>query len=258
MQSVYTNIDMLDVGFGSHNTRRVAALGTNPGIDTGTVPEDMWPGGGLYPWMTGATALEMVSTSASDSAAGVGARAVAWNLLNTSYVEAPIIAATNGLTPVPVSSALATQFFRVNPSGIVSAGSTEVNVGDIILRDAGGGTIRAIIPAGSGQTQQAVYTVPAGWAMQLLTILLGYNRVQNVARSATFAHYARSSLGFYRLSNELSVTNEQPFQLETVPGALLAEKTDFSIRCTFVADNDSNLSGSFVGIMKKTSPGIGS
>jgi len=259
MRSPYGHIDLIDVGNGGiSNVRRISAQGTNSVIDTGSVPEDMWSGGGLYPWMTAATSLEVVSTSASDTAAGPGARAVLLNLLDSSYLEVPRIVALNGLTAVPISG----QYFRINPSavvdptGVTSLSGNYTNVGDIIIRDAGGGTIRAIIPAGFGQTQQAVYTVPAGWQFQVISILTNYNRVQNVARSASFNYYARSHTGLYRLSNEISITNQNAFELELVPGPLLPEKTDFSIRCTFVADNGSNLSATFMGVMTKNSIGL--
>lgn len=56
--------------------RRITALGNNPDVDSAAVPEDIWSGGGAYPWMTGATSLEIVSSSANDTAAGTGARTV--------------------------------------------------------------------------------------------------------------------------------------------------------------------------------------
>jgi hypothetical protein len=67
--------------------RRVTAIGNNPDLDTATLPEDIWSGGGQYPWMTGATALEVVSDSANDAAAGTGARTVTINGLDINYAE---------------------------------------------------------------------------------------------------------------------------------------------------------------------------
>lgn len=64
------------IGFGQvPGYRRITALGNNPDVDTG-IHEDIWTGGGLYPWMTAATSLEIVSDSANDTAAGTGARTV--------------------------------------------------------------------------------------------------------------------------------------------------------------------------------------
>lgn len=248
MRTNFDAIDLLDVGFNAvSDARRVSANGTNPTIDTGTVPEDMWTGGGLYPWMTAATSLEAVSDSAADTAAGTGLRVILLQGLDASYNEVSQAVILNGLTPVTITTPL----FRINAAGNVSAGSGGVNAGTVLIRDAGGGTTRAIMPVGIGQLQQSQFTVPAGWQLQINTILLAYNRVQNVARSASFAHFSRAATGFYRLSSELSVTNTNAFQLDLLPGPLLPEKTDFCIRCTFVADNGSNLSAGFNGVMRQ-------
>lgn len=67
--------------------RRVAAIGNNPDLDTATLPEEIWTGGGVYPWLTASTALEIVSSSANDTSAGTGARTVTINGLSDAYAE---------------------------------------------------------------------------------------------------------------------------------------------------------------------------
>lgn len=67
--------------------RRIAAIGNNPDLDTATLPEEVWTGGGVYPWMTGSTALEILSSSANDASAGTGARTVTINGLDINYAE---------------------------------------------------------------------------------------------------------------------------------------------------------------------------
>lgn len=67
--------------------RRIAALGNNPDVDTASLPEDVWSGGGAYPWMTASTALEILSSSANDASAGTGARTVIINGLSDAYAE---------------------------------------------------------------------------------------------------------------------------------------------------------------------------
>lgn len=88
MATAWTNDFLQAVAYGQvPGYRRVTALGNNPDVDSGTVPEDIWAGGGAYPWMTGATALEIVSSSANDAAAGTGARTVTINGLDINYAE---------------------------------------------------------------------------------------------------------------------------------------------------------------------------
>lgn len=87
MATAWTYDFLIAVGLGQvPGYRRITALGNNPDVDTAG-PEDVWSGGGLYPWMTTATALEIVSDSASDTSAGTGARTVLVNGLDANFVE---------------------------------------------------------------------------------------------------------------------------------------------------------------------------
>lgn len=223
---------------------RVAALGNNPDVDTGVV-EDVWSGGGIYPWMTGATMLEMVSTSANDSAAGTGARTVLHNPLDTSYIQAPVTLTLNGLTPVAFPAAV----FRYNSGLITSAGSGKTNAGDIIIRDAGGGTTRAIIPAGYGITRQAVFTVPAGKTACINSQFFCINRTGGVSRYATFANFIQTSSGFYRMPLELSISERAPYRHDGLPSIILGEKTDYAFRCSSVSNDNTDVTAAFLGVL---------
>jgi hypothetical protein len=224
--------------------RRVAALGNNPDIDTGTFPETVWTGGGLYPWMTAATSLEIVSTSASDAAVGVGAITVLINGLDINYVEVAQTITLNGLTPI----AIPIQLFRINNALVMTSGSTQTNVGDINIRDAGAGTVRGIIPAGYGITRQAVYTVPAGFTLSVHSILGSMVR-SGASSSATIATFFRSLAGTYRLPLEFSISDTVPYRHEGIPGIISTEKTDVALRCTFVSANNTALTAAFLGIL---------
>lgn len=247
MATAWTQEFLQAIGFGAiPGYRRVAALGNNPDVDTATVPEDVWSGGGVFPWMTGATSLEMVSTSAADSAAGTGARTVLWQQLDTGYTEFSQSVTLNGLTPV----ALPRQAFRINAGFMTSAGSGKTNAGNIILRDAGGGTTRAIIPAGYGITRQAIFTVPAGFTLSVNSQVISINRAIGVTRYVTVANYIQSPSGFYRLPLELSVGDMQPYRHDGLPGIILAEKTDYALRCTAVSSDSTDVTAAFLGVLK--------
>lgn len=232
------------IGFGQiSGYNRVAALGNNPDVDTGS-QEDIWTGGGIYPWMTSATQLEAVSTSASDSAAGVGARSLLVNGLSDDYDPAPQSIALDGTTAVPIPTAI----FRINGGLIMSAGSSGTNVGDIIIRDLGGGTTRAIIPAGYGITRQSQYTVRAGHTLSVVSLLMCINRPTST-RDATVATFIQSPNGFYRLPLEVSVDGN-PYRHDGNPGIIIPEKTDFGLRCTYVSTSNTDLQGAWLGILK--------
>lgn len=109
----------------------VFAFGFNPSINTGSAPEDAWGGDGLYPWIPSSKQLEIVSTSASDTGAGVGARTVAVTALDSNYAPLVQIVTLNGLTPVQIPLPV----LRTNGGRCLTAGASDTNVGDIIIRD---------------------------------------------------------------------------------------------------------------------------
>ena len=225
--------------------RRVAALGNNPDIDQGTIPEDVWTGGGLYPFMTAATSLEIVSTSAADAAAGTGARTVTINGLDINYVEVVQTVTLNGTTPV----AIPTQLFRINSALIMSSGTGGTNAGDINIRNSGAGTVRAIIPAGYGITRQSVFTVPAGHTMSVHSNVFSLNRAGGIDKNVTLATFVRSPNGFHRLPLELSVSQIMPYRHDGIPGVIVAEKNDFAIRCTFSSASDVDVTAAWLGLL---------
>lgn len=232
------------IGFGqAYGYSRVSALGNNPDIDS--VPEDVWTGGGNYPWMTGATSLEILSSDANDNAAGTGARTVTINLLTVDFAPVTVVAVMNGITPV----ALPGQFYRINSGVVASSGSFGANIGTLTIRDAGGGATRGIIQAGYGVTRQSQFTAPAGFTVQVLSILTCINRPTSV-RDATIATCFIDQSGNFRLPLEFTV-NGNPYRHESLPGLVIAEKTDFGLRCMSVSATNTDVTAAWHGIMKQ-------
>lgn len=144
---------------------RVAIVGHNTDIDTATVPEDIWEGGGLYPFQSVPQNLEVLSSSTDDTAAGTGMRTVRVVGLDGGYHEISEVVALNGTTAV----ALTQQYFRVNQLVGVTAGSGGQNAGVITLRVASAGATQAVMDTGDGLAHQAIYTVPAGKTLHFIT-----------------------------------------------------------------------------------------
>lgn len=242
-------IDPLDIGFRGILTGyvRVAALGNNPDVDAASLPEDVWSAGGVYPWMTASTSLEIVSDSANDAAAGTGARTVVINGLDDLWTERAISVTLNGTTPVALSAPL----YRINSALITSAGSGKINAGTLTIRDAGAGTTRATIPVGYGISRQSQFTVPKGWTLQIVSQFFGFNKTSASSRFATFATFFQSPLGFYRMPLEITIGDEPPYRHDGEPGIIVPEKTDFGLRCTFVSNDNSDLTAAWLGVMKK-------
>ncbi len=246
---ILTREFLVNVGFNlaaSAGYTRVTALGNNPDIDILSVPEDVWTGGGVYPWMTASTALEILSNSANDAAAGTGARTVLINGLDANYVPVVQTITLNGVTPVALTSNL----FRINSAFIMSAGTGKINAGDITIRDSGGGTTRAILPLGYGITRQSMYTVPAGSTLQILSQFLGFNSVTKDARFAKISNFIQSASGFYRMPLEFAISDQAPYRHDGAPGITLAEKTDFCHRITAVSDDNSNFTSAWLGVQR--------
>lgn len=255
---IFTKIDsLMAVGYFStaitSRVRRVTALGNNPDVDQGTVPETIWPGGGLYPWMTAATSLEAVSTSVEDSPTGTGMGAISTTLLNSSYVESVVPVTLNGTTAVPITGT----WLRINTGVTTTKGSGAaavgaVNAGDIIIRDAGGGTTRAIIPAGKGILRQAVYTVPAGYTLQIISQYIAFNRGTGggATRYLTVTGYIQNSAGVARRPLDLSC-NGEAYRHDGIPGITLPEKTDFAMEVISVSADNSDITGAFLGVLMK-------
>lgn len=223
---------------------RAVALGNNPDIDTATVPEDVWSGGGLYPWMTGATSLEIVSSDVNDTAAGTGARTVLINGLDVNYEPVVQTVTLNGTTAV----ALSTQLFRINNAIIMTSGSGQVNAGALAIRDAGAGTTRAIIPVGYGITRQSQFTVRAGYTLQVVSMLFNVQR-QGTEPGATVSTWTRGSNGTYRMALEITVSTN-PYRHDGIPGVIVPEKSDFGLRCTAVRSNNTDLTAAWLGVLR--------
>lgn len=231
-----------DVAFGLvPGVRRIAALGHNADIDAA---EDIWSGGGFYPWLTASASLEIVSDNAADASAGTGARTVTINGLNAAWAEISQTVTLNGMTPVAIPTAL----YRVQSAFIMTAGSGQVNAGTVNIRDAGAGTVRAVLPAGYGTTRQSQFTVPAGYTLSIHSILVCINRPTST-RDATVATFVQLSTGAYRMPLEFSVDGN-PYRHDGTPGIVLPEKTDFGLRCNYVSTANTDMTGAWLGIMR--------
>ncbi len=226
---------------------RAGGFGNNPDVDTNTVPEDAWTGGGLYPWMVAATLLQIRSTSASDTAAGVGTHSVLVSGLDINFVPISQTVTLNGTAAVAIPTAL----YRINSVLPGVPGSSQVNVGDIIVEDvAAGNTVRAIAPAGYGTTRQAPYTVPVGCNLLIKQLYLGILSPAGVGgRAASLSTYFKFTGGMYRLPITITTANNISYLHIIDPPISLTAGTDFSLRITNLSDSNSDITGAWNGIL---------
>ncbi len=151
---------------------KVLMRGYNPTASTGT--ETVAGFSSAYVVLTAGAAMEVVSSSASDTAAGTGARTVrVTGVLGTTYLPFTEDISLNGTTPVPLVNTTAV---AINSLKVLTAGSGLRNAGTINCRVVSGGAIKRTIgtPSGSllgaSQDQDFLYTIPAGYVGLLKTI----------------------------------------------------------------------------------------
>jgi len=215
----------------------VQIVGYNPDIDVGLTPEDIWEEGGNYPFQTTDRTLEVASNNADDSASGTGLRAVRVVGLNSAYDEITEDVVLSGTTPVT----LVNQYFRINTLFGLNVGSHKVNIGKIVLRVAGGGAIQAIIGAGGGASQKAIYTVPANKTAFITHCEFQIIRPGNGDFAGLKLHF--NVVGQADIGRAVfSLLDGNPnYQRIFAHPLLVPEKSDIRISASFVSDNDTEV-----------------
>lgn len=232
----------LRVGFGLvPGYERWSIWGNNPDIDTGTTPEVVSPGGNLStpPFWTTPTTLEVLSSSASD----VGTVLV--EVLDSSYNRSMVTITLNGTSAVT---------FPSTAVAINTLAANVLNVGDLTVRDAGGGTTRLFVQAGRGISQSAWRTVPAGYTLQITTHLVSINRTVTAGRWATYTGVFQQFSGAAHLGAiyalDVGVSDAMAFHFKAEPGLIIREKGRYWHTCLEVSGNNTNLSSAAWGEMK--------
>lgn len=221
----------------------IEKFGRNVDIDTGTVPEDVWDGGGVYTgFPTGAAELvTVVSSSTDDAAAGTGARTVQISGLGESYGEQTETLTLNGTTLVD-STKLWT---RVNMCRVLTSGSSNqaFNVGALtVAHKTTTANVFTVVPAGFGQSQVGCSTIPAGKTGILDLIDVGKQRSNSA--TADGGLWVRE-FGFSpRVTNLFSISQNNNFQQDSSV-LVFPEKTDIAVRITQVSTSNTEVFANF-------------
>jgi len=177
----------------------------------------VWENATTYTYITSASTLTLVSSSASDDTLA----SVLINGLDSNFKPISEILFLNGVTGVTTVNS----YFRINSMFMLSAGTGQTtNVGTITLKQSS--NIVSQINAGIGKTQSTIYTVPAGFSFYL-----------DFAEVNTSNSYTSSNIVTYSVQAINNVTGvklnvlQQPFvSIYTANRSsdpfLYAEKTD--------------------------------
>lgn len=163
--------------------------GRNAAIDT--TAETIWTPGGAYVRLTSAVAMEVVSGSANDAAAGTGARTVELLMVDGNYAESRVVVTLNGTTPVAISGT----YLACNRARVLTVGSGGVNAGVIDVRTVSGSAVKRRIDSGassSGRDADFIFAVPAGYDALLRDIYITASGGTGTLRFYLTAYYGDS------------------------------------------------------------------
>ena len=157
----------------------------------------VWENATAYTYITSASTLTLVSTSASDNTSA----SVLISGLDSSFNIISETLFLNGVTGVTTVNS----YFRVNSMILTSPGTSQTtNVGTITLKQSS--NVIAQINVGIGKTQMSIYTVPAGYSFYL-----------DLAEANTSNSYTSSNIITYSVQAINNVTGvklavlQQPF-----------------------------------------------
>lgn len=226
----------------------LSKFGRNASIDIGS-SEDVWSGGGIWVPPTAARVHDLVSTDANDTnAAGTGMRQVRVIGLDGSWNQVSEIIDLNGLTPVPTVNS----YFRIFTMENVSSGSGGANAGTITATAQTDLTVTARIEIGYGETEMAIYTVPAGKTAYLYKYHGSLNRGTPAGTSADFAIIQKLDASqsnapiLTRHSIGCSIDGGNPYVRDFATAPLVfTEKSDIILRCLSVSSNATLVDGGF-------------
>lgn len=227
----------------------VNKFGRNPDIDTGTVPEDVWEGGGLYTgFAAAAETLQVFSSSANDTAAGSGARTFRITGLDSSYNVIQEIVTLNGVTPVTTSQT----FLRAHTAQVLTSGSSNAafNAGTITVRQSTTTTnVMLVMDIGTNQTNCSAYTVPAGYTAYM-------QQVHGSVRGSTSATcdgaiYVRAFGASPRLRRPFDISTNAPLSDSIYGGIPFSEKTDIVLRISATSANNADVAAGYDLILVK-------
>ena len=224
------------------NTDFIHKFGRNPNV--GGAPETIWMQGGVYSYLTSASTVYVSSDNANDAAAGTGARTVTVLGLDANY--------NNVQETLTVGGSVSTvEFLRVFRAFVVEAGSVGTNIGDVLVSTgaSGTGTVLADIGVigigttfGLGQTQLALYTIPAHCTGYLTTWNVGIGGYNSSATVSLYTRvYDNGNLGF-RTRDIMDVPGGYHTRNYDIP-LRIPSKTDIEIRA--IASTGTTVSASF-------------
>lgn len=210
-----------------------------------SVPFEVWDAKIAVAFLTAASALEILSASANDAAAGTGARTVLVITLDANYNEVVQVVTLNGVTPV----ALTGTHLAVNTVVVLTAGSGRTNAGDLTVRVPGPGSTQGFMLAGTSLMRAAFFTVPALKTLLVTNILNVVNRAGGSGATATVPFFIRTPGGVNIEAQKSTIAEGSPIVIDIPAGFAVAEKTTFGYRCVNLSANGIEMVFNLTGVI---------
>lgn len=217
-------------------------FGFNTDVDSGSVPEDIWEGGGAYPFSVSADIESLSSSNSGDTqdilVVGLGA--------DGNEVEQTITLA--GQTRVALTTNLLRVYRMENEGTTDLAGncfcySGTTSTGGV---PSGGSVEKARIENGNNQTLMAIYTVPLGKVGFLYRGEIGIGNDTNNGNVKCYWQSRRYQKVFkVKKAVTMSLNGNSIFQdSRSFPDPIPA-LTDIRMRVANASDNNNNVFGAF-------------
>ena len=221
-------------------------FGSNGDIDTGSTPESIWTGGGLYPFATAASNAQVSSDDAQDTSAGTGARTVRLIGLDEDWVQTTETVEMNGLGVVESG----TSWIRLDRVVVLTAGSNGTNIGTITVTQGGADTF-ALVSPGAGQTELALLSIPYATKGAIMSWEVCM-RDAGSGTDCTLGLFTRTNEqdytpGAWRLRSEIGLrgAGTSTFDVQLRNPIIVPQRSDIEVRCLDVTSNNVAITSTF-------------
>lgn len=216
--------------------------------NTGNVTNvNVWETQDAWTFLTTASTMELLSSSANDAAAGTGCRSALVEGVDTNFAKISEVVVPNGVSTV----ALTLTYKIINNVTCITTGSGFVNAGNITVRVTGAGSQQGYILAGAGTSRHGRFTVPAGYTYVIKNIFLLANKAGNQATTAVINVVIRLSDGTILHGLPETVPNGSNPTITIPTGAVIGEKTTVSFQITSVSVTGIDISVGASGVLVK-------
>ena len=193
-------------------TTFINKFGRNAATATG---DAIWAPSTAYTEPVTCELANVTSSSASDAAAGIGARTIHITGINELYNIVSETVTLNGVANVSTVN----KYCNIHRAYVLTAGTSETAVGTITITSTAAGTpVIASIAIGYNQTQSSVYMVPTGYK--------AYINLPNVAGQNTTANslcdigcFKKEFGGVFRIQMDFHLTGGTTAYMPKVFGA---------------------------------------